>query len=168
MSHALYRPLLLAGAVALGLTVTGCAGIGAEKKTETAPPRKAAETKEQNLYQRLGGASGLNALVDDFATNVQADKRVRRLFVSTKMPQFKAKLVEKLCDATGGPCKYTGPDPKEIYAKKRITKAQYDAVLENFVKSLNKNQVAEKEQQELLALLTPMEKDIVTPPKRKG
>jgi len=65
------------------------------------------------------------------------------------------------CKSTGGPCVYTGRDMKTAHAGARITKADWDRSLKIFGEVLSKFKVPDKEQQELAALLIPLEKDIV-------
>ena len=70
-------------------------------------------------------------------------------------------LVDLVCKSTGGPCVYTGRDMKTAHAGAGITKADWDRSLKIFGDVLNKFKVPEKEQQELAALLLPLEKDVV-------
>lgn len=115
-----------------------------------------------SLYERLGGQPAINAVVDDFVANVAADKRINSFFAHSNIPRLKRLLAEQICAGTGGPCTYTGGDMKTIHAGMGITNPQFNALVEDLVKSLNKYQVPPKEQQELLAVLGPMRSDIVT------
>jgi hemoglobin len=76
--------------------------------------------------------------------------------------EFKAKLVDQICEASGGPCKYTGKDMKTAHAGMGITDADFNALVEDLVATLDKFKVPAKEKSELLAVLGPMKKDIVT------
>jgi hemoglobin len=51
---------------------------------------------------------------------------------------------------------------KSTHAHLGITQADFDALVEDLVKSLDKFQVAQAEQDELLQILGPMKSDIVT------
>ncbi len=114
------------------------------------------------LYERLGGQPAINAVVDDFVANVAADQRINRFFANANIPRLKRLLAEQICAGAGGPCTYTGKDMKTAHAGMGITDAQFNALVEDLVKSLDKFKVPAKEQQELLAVLGPMRKDIVT------
>jgi branched-chain amino acid transport system ATP-binding protein len=70
-------------------------------------------------------------------------------------------LADQICDATGGPCAYLGRDMKAVHTGMGITETEWNATVEDLVKSLTKFKVPAKEQQELLAILGPMKKDIV-------
>lgn len=118
-------------------------------------------TQEKSLYNRLGGKKAITLVVDDFVANVAADKRINRFFASTDIPRLKRLLVEQLCAGTGGPCKYTGRDMKSSHRGLGIANKDFDALVQNLAKSLNKFKVPAREQKELVAILAPMRKDIV-------
>ncbi len=117
---------------------------------------------EPSLYHRLGEKPAITAVVDDFVGNVAADKRINKRFAKTNIPNLKKLLVEQICAGTGGPCTYTGRDMKTTHAGMKVTEADFNALVEDLVKSLNKFKVPAKEQNELLGILGPMKKDIVS------
>jgi len=119
---------------------------------------------EPTLYQRLGGRDALKGVVDDFVANVVADPRVNSRFKGLQpaaVSKLQTNLADQICDATGGPCAYLGRDMKAAHAGMGIAEAEWTATVEDLVKSLNKFKVGAKEQQELLAILGPMKKNIV-------
>jgi hemoglobin len=103
-------------------------------------------------------------IVDDFVANLMADNRVKARFASLKPPEvakLKANLADQLCEAAGGPCSYLGRDMKTTHTGMKVTEAEWNATVEDLVKALNKYRIPAEEQQELLAALGPMKKDIV-------
>jgi len=100
-------------------------------------------------------------VVDDFVANIANDTRISARFVNTDIPSFKAKLVDQICEATGGPCKYTGKSMRESHTGLRISEAEFTALVEDLQKSLNKYNVGQKEQGELLGALGATKPDIV-------
>jgi hemoglobin len=70
-------------------------------------------------------------------------------------------LVDQICQVTGGPCTYTGPSMREVHHNMKVTNKAFDALVENLVKTLNKFNVPQPEQQELLGILGPLRSDIV-------
>src|SRR5207302_3720339 len=88
-----------------------------------------------------------------FVTNVAADSRINGRFANTNVPRLKVLLVEQVCQATGGPCAYTGRDMRSAHAGMGITDAEFNALVEDLVKSLDKFQVAEPDKNELLGVL---------------
>jgi hemoglobin len=148
------RGLLL---VVLGcVVIAGCASM--EEKQMAEQPMMA---KEQTLYQRLGGKEAITAVVDDFVTRVAADNRINSFFATTDMPRFKRLLVEQICQASGGPCTYTGRDMKTSHQGMGVTDADFNALIEDLIATLDKFKVPAQEKNELLAVLGPMRRDIV-------
>lgn len=122
--------------------------------------------KDQTLYQRLGGKKSIAAVVDEFVSRVAADTRINSFFAKTaadpdRLAKFKKNLVDQICQASGGPCKYTGKDMKTAHAGMGITSGDFNALVEDLVASLDKFKVGEKEKNELLGALAPMKSDIV-------
>jgi hemoglobin len=138
---------MLAGLVLAGL-VAGCA----DKMQTAAKP---------TLYERLGGQPAVVAVVDDFVGNVAADQRINRFFAHTSADRLKQLLVEQICAGTGGPCSYTGRSMPEAHHGMGVTDADFNALVEDLVKTLNKFNVPQPEQQELLGVLGPMRSQIV-------
>ena len=121
----------------------------------------ASAAQRRSLYDRLGGKPAITAVVDEFVANVAADNRINKFFAKTNIPHLKQLLVDQICEASGGPCKYTGRNMKETHKGLGIDNKAWDALVQDLVKALNKFKVPSKEQKELLGLLGPMKKDIV-------
>ena len=117
--------------------------------------------KEKSLYDRLGGQPAIVAVVDDFVGNVAADDRINRFFAHTDIPRLKMMLVAQVCQATGGPCTYTGADMKTVHRGMNISDAQFDALVGDLKRSLDKFKVPAKEQGELLGTLGSLRPQIV-------
>ncbi len=127
--------------------------------TGTMEPKPAMD--QRPLYDRLGGKPAIQAVVDDFIGNVAADPRINFRFAGTSIPRLKTMLVDQICEASGGPCRYTGKSMKAAHAGMKITEAEFTALVEDLVKSLDKFKVPARERQELLAALGGMKGDIV-------
>jgi hemoglobin len=140
------RKLLLALVLAMG-----CAHSDAAKT----------ETSTKSLYDRLGGKEAITAVVDDFVGRVAQDTRINQRFANTDIPNLKRLLVEQICQATGGPCQYTGRDMKTAHKGMNITEDEFNALVEDLKGALAKFNVGDKEQSELLGALGGMKGDIV-------
>ncbi|MBV9890551.1 MAG: group 1 truncated hemoglobin [Rhizobacter sp.] len=117
--------------------------------------------QDQSLYQRLGGKEAITAVVDDFVGNVAADARINKRFANANIARLKMLLVEQICAASGGPCTYSGRDMTTAHAGMNIQSAEFDALVEDLVKSLDKFKVPAKEKGELLGALGGMKPAIV-------
>ena len=122
--------------------------------------------KEKSLYDRLGKKKAITAVVDEFVSRVAADARINRFFAATaanptRLKTFKGHLVDQICQASGGPCKYTGKDMKAAHMGMGISSPDFDALVGDLVGALDKFNVGQHEKDQLLGALGPMKADIV-------
>ena len=125
-----------------------------------------AHAKKKSLYERLGKKKAITAVVDEFVNIVAADGRINSFFKKTAsdpkvLASFKGKLVDQICQGTGGPCKYKGKDMKSAHMGMGISGGDFGALVEDLIAALNKFNVPEAEKNELLSILGPMKGDIV-------
>jgi hemoglobin len=137
----------------LALALTACAGTGTATKTDSA--------KTASLYDRLGGKDAIAKVVDDFLGKVGADQRINARFANTDLKHLNLMLVDQICQASGGPCKYTGKDMKTSHAGLKITDDEFNALVEDLQAALKHLSVPEPEQKDLIGALGPMKPDIV-------
>jgi hemoglobin len=144
----------------LTFTVIGaavaCGSKSGDKASEMAKPGGAG-----TLYDRLGKTEAIKAVVDDFVANLLADDLIKARFANTDVPLFKQKLVDQICQATGGPCTYTGKSMKDAHAGMKISDAEFTALVADLQKALDKHSVPAPEQHDLLTALGGMHNDIV-------
>ena len=122
--------------------------------------------KQKPLYDRLGGKHAITAVVDEFVGHVAADTRINGFFAKTaadpeRLKTFKMNLVNQICEASGGPCKYTGKDMKSAHAGMGVASGDFDALVEDLVWALDTLKVGKAEKADLLGALGPMKADIV-------
>ena len=153
MSH---RIAPLAMVLGLAMTVSACKTMGSSPASTTAAAR--------SQYDRLGGKTAITAVVDDFVGRVAGDTRINGKFANANIPRLKSMLVDQICQASGGPCTYTGRDMKSTHAGMGVSSSDFDALVGDLVATLNKFKVPEKEKNELLGALGPMKGDIVEKP----
>ena len=153
MSHRLASLAMILG---LALTVSACNSLGA--------PSAGTAATEKSLYDRLGGKTAISAVVDDFVGRVAADNRINGKFANANIPRLKSMLVDQICQASGGPCTYTGRDMKSTHAGMGVSSSDFDALVGDLVATLNKFKVPEREKNELLGALGPMKGDIIEKP----
>ncbi len=121
----------------------------------------AAATQGKSLYERLGGKDAISAVVEDFAGNVLADNRINQKFQKSDAPRLLANLKDFMCFATGGPCQYNGLSMKESHKNMGTTGGEFQALVEDLIKTLDKFKVPEAEKKELLTALAGLRGDIV-------
>ena len=121
--------------------------------------------KPRSLYDRLGGKPAITAVVDDFVARVAADGRINGFFATTaanpqRLSAFKMQLVNQICEASGGPCAYTGRDMKTAHRGLGVSNADFNALVEDLVSTLDKFKVGKTEKDQLLGALGPMKTEI--------
>jgi len=114
-----------------------------------------------SLYERLGGLDAITAVVDSFVTRCAGDDRINGKFARTDVPRLKKMLVDQVCEATGGPCTYTGRNMRETHDGMGVTAGEFDALVADLVATLDEFDVPKAQQDELLGLLGPMRGEIV-------
>ncbi|HSK02922.1 MAG TPA: group 1 truncated hemoglobin [Kofleriaceae bacterium] len=134
---------------------------GGSAKKEDTTSGGGAGGDDKSLYDRLGGKDAITAVIDDFVNTAAADERISDFFKNSDAADLKAKLVDQVCEATGGPCRYTGKDMKTAHTGMKITEEHFNALVEDLVKSLDKFNVGQREKDELLGALGGMKGDIV-------
>ena len=140
---------------------------GTTAKASPGKGGKAAAAKgDASLYMRLGEKGAITAVVDEFIDRVASDTRIKHRFFNTDIPKLKTLLVELVCMATGGPCKYSGQDMETSHAGMELVDEEFVALVEDLAGALDKFKVPDREKNELLGALGPMQPQIVTPKDR--
>jgi hemoglobin len=107
--------------------LAGCATTGEQVAIE-----------EKSLYDRLGGKPVIIAIVDDFVARIAFDRRIKHFFTNPDATTLKARLIDQICAASGGPCKYTGKDMKTAHQGMDITNTDFDVLVEDLSITLDK------------------------------
>jgi truncated hemoglobin YjbI len=118
------------------------------------------------LFTNLGGLTAISAVVDEFLGIVVADNRINKFFAQTvaspqRVAALRQNLIDQVCAGAGGPCTYQGRDMKTAHRSMQITDVEFDALVEDLVKALDKFNVPLPEKAALLGVLAPMRADIV-------
>ena len=114
------------------------------------------------LYERLGGEPVVARVVEQTIGRVAADPRLNQSFDKINLTKLNAKIVEQVCAMTGGGCRYSGDGMKVVHAGLDITEREFYGLVAALRDALDDNHVGEREKNELLRLLAPMKRDVVT------
>ena len=117
---------------------------------------------EPSLYQRLGGEPVVTRVIDQMVEAMAADPAVNRSFDGVNLKKLEAKIVEHVCAIADGGCTYTGDEMKLAHQGMNIGQGEFYAMVEKLRVSLDANGVGEREKNELLRLLAPMKRDVVS------
>jgi hemoglobin len=133
------------------------------------------------LFDRLGGTPGISNIVADFIPRVLQDPRVnwprkgvkkggfsihRNQTVAwdpnpSNVTRLEKHFIQFLLLATGGPANYTGKEMNSAHAGMNITNAEFDAAIGDLKASLDRLQIPNKEQKELLSIIESTRPQIV-------
>lgn len=113
------------------------------------------------VYERLGYQSGVERVVDNFLANVAADERVNGRFADTDMAKLRGNLIDQVCEATDGPCSYTGKSMREAHAGMGITEAEFAIIAGHFAAAMDQAGVNASDHATVMDMLSAMQGDIV-------
>lgn len=119
------------------------------------------QSDKQSLFERIGGLPVLTLVVNETIDASASDPKMKRSFDGVKLSTLKQSVVDQLCVLAGGNCVYEGETMQNSHRDLKITSAEFELFVETFRTALNKH-VGAKEKNELLKILAPMKRDIVT------
>lgn len=150
----------IAWAAALALTVSLVVP-GAVLAQSVVPDPAPAHPELRGVLDQFGGEAGLTALMDDFMGIMLENPELRPFFEFTDQAKVKRQLVEQFCVILGGDCVYTGRDMKESHEGLAITRANFNALVEDLQTAMNRRGIPFSAQNRLLAKLAPMHREII-------
>ena len=113
------------------------------------------------LYERIGAQDGIATVVDGFLGKVGADDRVNGRFADTDMPKLRGLLIEQVCEATGGPCKYSGKNMLDAHKGMNITEGEFGIIAAHFAAAMSDAGVSVEDNGTIMGVLAGMYDDIV-------
>ena len=116
---------------------------------------------EASLYERLGGEEKIRKITTDIFDKHLANEAVRPRFAVSNRDEAIRKASEFICMGTGGPQTYTGKDMLAAHRGINISEQEFVAVVDDIMAALVSNGVAEREQQEMLAIAWSLKGDII-------
>jgi len=133
----------------------------------TALAQETEKSMEKSLYERLGGVYAIAQVVDDFVDRIWVNEVLNenpknKQAMGISKPALKYLATELTCMAVGGPQKYTGRPLKDVHEHLNISEREWEAMVADFKVTLNKFNVPDKEQQELLEIVGSVKGDIVS------
>jgi len=121
----------------------------------------AAPFQTDALYKAFHGKPGIDRVVDTLLVLSAADPRISDIFKGQDIPHLRQMLDEQFCYLLAGPCTYTGKDMKEGHKDLGIQETDFNAMVENLQKAMDKEGVPFRDQNRFLAKLAPMERVVV-------
>jgi hemoglobin len=128
--------------------------------------RRDTERKDRmsSIYEQIGGAEALEAVVDDFYVRVLADSELASFFSGTNMSRLKGKQVEFFAAALGGPEPYAGAPMRQVHQGRGITMHHFRLVAGHLSESLSAAGVSDEIVEQIIGAIAPLAADIATAP----
>jgi hemoglobin len=118
------------------------------------------------LFERLGGSTGINALVEDIVSLHMDNPVIRARFrpyldTPDKLAVTKKHLCAFLEAGSGGAAQYCGRTMPDTHRGMNISEAEYMAAVDDILSALRKNDVDEETQKDVLAIAWSLKGDII-------
>lgn len=117
--------------------------------------------QEKTLFERLGGKGIIAQITEDVWVNHTTNPDVAKRYANSDAQKVKALVNEFVCWGTGGPVEYSGKDMLAAHSTMNISHREFMAVIDDVMRALVKNDVGNREQQELLALLFSLKDQVI-------
>jgi hemoglobin len=135
------------------------------------PHQDATETSARSsLYDRLGGVYNIAPVVDDLIDRIMVDQRlnanprVDEAHHRVSAAGFKYFVTEMLCEAAGGPQRYSGRPMGDSHRHLMITEEEWLTFMDDLQQTLDKFGVSQPEQNEIKAIVESTHEAIVVAP----
>jgi hemoglobin len=116
----------------------------------------------EQMLAAFHGRDGVDRIVDDTLDRSIADPKLEEIFHATDMERLRRTLKEQVAYLLGAPVAYSGRDMKTTHKDQGINTAEFNILVEHMQKAMDKEGVAYRAQNQLLAKLAPMKRDVVT------
>jgi len=121
---------------------------------------------EKSLYERLGGAKGIAALVDDIVEAHMANPVISARFLPYRSQPERLAAVKQhtrnfLGAGTGGPEKYEGRDMRTAHRGMNVNAEEYMATVDDILATLEKHRIDEAARKDVLAIAWSLKGDIM-------
>lgn len=116
----------------------------------------------EQMLAAFHGREGVARIVDETLDRSVADPKLEEIFHATDMERLRRTLKEQVAYLLGAPVAYTGRDMKTTHRDQGINTAEFNILVEHMQLAMDKEGVAYRYQNQLLAKLAPMKRDVVT------
>ena len=117
-----------------------------------------------SLYERLGGAHGIEAIVDDIVALHLANPLIKARFEGIgpeRLPALKKSTCDFFGAGSGGPETYAGKDLISTHKGMNISEQELVAAIDDVVAALEKNGIGQTEKNDVVAILYSLKGEVV-------
>ncbi|MPR00615.1 group 1 truncated hemoglobin, partial [Pseudomonas sp. MAFF 212408] len=82
-------------------------------------------------------------------------------FRRVDIQRLRNKLIEKFCVEAGGPCTYTGDGMAEVHKGQKVSRSDFNALVEDLIKAMDSEGIAVPVQNRLIARLAALRGEVI-------
>lgn len=114
-----------------------------------------------SLYERLGGAERIAAVVDDAMDRHAVNPLLAPRFKGKDLPRLKQLGTQFVCMGSGGPQRYEGRDLRSAHAGMNATEQELVAAIDDFVAAMQGQGVGGAEINEVVAIMYSLKGEVL-------
>jgi hemoglobin len=107
-------------------------------------------TKQQTLYERIGGEQAIAELIRKFYDRVSDDPELKPFFKNTSMEKLRRMQREFFSAALDGPITYTGRPLGHVHHGRGITKHHFSLYVDHLIHVLHGCEINDQDVQDLI------------------
>lgn len=115
----------------------------------------------KSLFERLGGNEGITVIASDVIDNHLTNETIANRFAASDVSKLKNAAATFFIAGTGGENVYKGKNMLAAHKGMNIAANEFMAVLDDALAALQKNNIGQREQEEVLFVLYSMRSEIV-------
>lgn len=120
----------------------------------------------KNLYERLGGATGIATLVDDIVEAHMNNPAIKARFLPYRddpahLASVKRHTCEFLGAGSGGPEQYSGRGMPAAHRGMNVSAEEFMAAIDDILSALDKHKIDEQTRKDVLAIAYSLKEQII-------
>ena len=113
------------------------------------------------MFKAFNGHEGISRIVDEMVELNVSDPRIGDFFKASDLVRLRRTLKEQFCYILNGGCAYTGRDMPSSHKDQGAQNRDFNRLVENLQKAMDKEGVPFRDQNRFLAKLAPMQRTTV-------
>jgi len=122
---------------------------------------KKVPVSSSTLFKQIGGIQIIDRLTKKLVKRLMRDEKIGFLFKHAVVEDFQLLLSAQICVETGGGCEYRGLTMNDAHSGMAINTREFDIFVAILIEIMTDVGISYPHQNKLLALFTPMRKDII-------
>ncbi len=115
----------------------------------------------ESLFERLGGEEVIIKISSDVVDYHMQNPIIKARFAGSDVEPLKLTVAQFFITGSGGPQVYQGKDMRAAHKHMNINDNEYMAAVDDVMKALDNNNIADKEKSEVLYIFYTLRPDVV-------